>query len=542
MSHSIFQVQIPKPLLRHSDWGISMIYLPTSCKFSTQAGSLLFLLFLFSSNALSEDSSSVPGAYLGQIPPGDEPRLFMPGVVSTNYIDHCVGFLEGGKVGVFSTWEKGTYSLYEKDGRWTQPELVPWQNERGATDFTVGPDDSTVYFQSARPTALGDENRESNTWKVEWTGDGWTEAVPLPSPANTEEFSEGYPSVAPDGSIYFFSTSRPDASVGDIFRSRLVDGAYVEAERLSSPVNSDYYEVDPFIAPDGSYLLFGSGRPGGYSLLDLYVSFLGDDGHWTHPINTGPKLNPFSIPTRMSVTPDGKHFFFPSRHETDVRKGEDVVSSNVERWGDYDIYWVDTSFISDLRVQYSGKKSAAMTIAQEYRERGVISAATLLSDLYKNDQDGYFFELSEFMIFYGDLMNTGKTEEAEQLYLALLKAIPEEFRIRQGYAVTCILNGQASRGLDLIKEVWAQFPSRKPEDAFMIPFQLRMKEQTEDELKILRFFIQENPDSTFAHFDLATAHERYGNFEEALEHCLKALKLSPTFKDAIKMRERLASR
>jgi len=502
--------------------------------------SLALILVILTGCTEKDDFPVFRGPYLGQISPGSIPQLFMPGLISTNYIDHCIGFLREGRVCVFSIWEKGTYYMYEKDGRWTQPKKVPWQNEQGTTDFTAAPDGKTVYFQSKRLTSPDDKERETNIWKVEWTGDGWTEPVLLPSPANTEEFSEAYPSAAPDGSLYFFTGSRPDSGIGDIYRSKLVDGKYLEAERLPSPINSDYYEVDPFVSPDGSYLLFGSDRPGGYGLMDLYISFRREDGSWANPINTGPELNPFCIPTRMSITPDGKYFFFPSSQETDAPKGEDFVSSNIEKWGDYDVYWVDTGFINDLRDQYMEKKSAAEMVVLEYREKGILSAAAMLRELYNTKQNSFYFELSEFMIFCGDLMRTGHNEESEKLYVALLKLIPEEFRIKQGYAITCILNGQASRGLDLIKEMWAQFPSEKSEDMNIITFQLRRESRKEDELAVLQFITLEFPYSGLAHLWLAEAHEHYGNIKEAIKYCTKALELKPAFEDAVEMRKRLA--
>ncbi len=503
----------------------------------------LALIFMLLAVCTEKDNFLVyRGPYLGQSPPGSEPQLFMPGLISTNYIDHCIGFLKEGRVCVFSVWEKGTYSMYETKGRWTQPEKVPWQNEQGATDFTVGPNGKTVYFQSARHTTPDDKKREGNTWKVEWAGDGWTEPVPLPSPANTEEFSELYPSVAPDGSVYYFTVSRPDTRIGDIYRSQFVDGMYLEAERLLYPINSDYYEVDPVVAPDGSYLLFGSGRPGGYSLLDLYISFREEDGSWTHPVNTGPDVNPFCIPIRMSVSPDGKYFFFPSSHDTDVPKGEDVISPNIERWGDYDIYWMSTDFIKDLRDQYIGKKSAAGRIALEYEERGIQSAATMLNELFNTKQSSFYFELSEFMFFCGDLMTAGKSEESEQLYVALLESFPEEFRIKQGYAITCIMNRQVSKGLDLMKEMWNQFPSLKSEDLFMISFQLRRMLRKEDELAVLQFITLEFPGSGLDYYNLAEAHEHYGNIKEAIRYCTKTLELKPDFEDALEMRKRLESK
>ena len=504
--------------------------------------SLVLTLILLTSCAEKDDFPLLEDPYLGQSPPGSKPQLFMPGLISTNYINHCIGFLKEGRVCVFSIWEKGTFYLYEKDGRWTQPEKVPWQNEQGTTDFAAGPDGNTIYFQSRRPTAPDDEKQETNIWKVGWTGEGWTEPVLLPSPPNTAEFSEAYPSVAPDGSVYFFTSSRPDSRIADIYRSKYIDGSYLEAERLPDPINSDYYEVDPFIAPDGSYLLFGSDRPGGYGLMDLYISFLKEDGSWANPINTGPELNPFGIATRMSVTPDGKYYFFPSRHETGISKGEEYTSANIEKWGDYDIYWVDTGFINNLRGQSLDKKSAAERIALEYWEQGINSAAALLLELYSIQQDGYYFEISEFMVFYGDLIAAGQNEDSQQLYLALLQSVPEEFRIKQGYAITCVLKGQVRQGLDLIKEMWTQFPSEKSEDMFIITFQLRRESRREDELAVLQFITREFPGSGLAHFWLAEAHEHYGDLNEAFEYCLKALELRPDFIAADEMQKRLASK
>jgi len=486
-----------------------------------------------------DDVPGYGGPFLGQSPPGSAPQLFMPGLISTNHINHCIGFLKEGTVCVFSVWEKGVFFMFEKDGRWTEPEQVPWQNEQGPTDFAAGPDGNTVYFQSSRPTSPDDTKQETNMWAVEWTGDGWTDPVPLPSPANTEEYAEIYPSVDQDRSVYYFTFGRPDARDGDIYRSKHVDGKYLEAERLPDPINSDYYEVDPFVAPDGSYLLFGSARPGGFGLMDLYVTFRREDGSWTNPINTGPELNPFCISTRMSVTPDGKYLFFPSRYETDIPKGEDYTSSNVIKWGDYDVYWVSTDFIRELRNTHSGKESAAGMIAEEYEEKGIQSAGALLNELYRTKQDSHYFELSEFMVFCGDLMADGRSEESEQLYRALLKSLPEKSRIMQGYAMTCIMNGQASKGLNLIKEMWAQFPATKSEDMIIITLQLRRKSMEEDELAVLEFITREFPDSGLAHFWLADAQEYYGNIEEAFKNCTKVLELNPEFEDAVEMRRRL---
>jgi Tol biopolymer transport system component len=120
--------------------------------------------------------------------------------------------------------------------------------------------------------------------------------------------------------------------MGDIYRANRVNGQYPKVENLGVPVNSEYHEVDAFVAPDESYMIFCSDRPGGYGKADFYVSFRKKDGSWTVPVNLGDKINsPFSeyIP---SVSPDGKYFFFTT-----------------DKTGQRDIYWVDAKIIRSLK-------------------------------------------------------------------------------------------------------------------------------------------------------------------------------------------------
>ena len=58
----------------------------------------LALIFAFLIGCTQKDELSVlSGPYLGQTPPDSTPKLYMPGLISTNYIDHCIGFLREGR-------------------------------------------------------------------------------------------------------------------------------------------------------------------------------------------------------------------------------------------------------------------------------------------------------------------------------------------------------------------------------------------------------------------------------------------------------------
>jgi hypothetical protein len=56
-------------------------------------------------------------------------------------------------------------------------------------------------------------------------------------------------------------------------------------------INSDRWESHPTISPDGQILLFASDRIGGEGDIDIWASYLNDDGTWGEPINLGAEIN-----------------------------------------------------------------------------------------------------------------------------------------------------------------------------------------------------------------------------------------------------------
>jgi hypothetical protein len=308
----------------------------------------------------------------------------MPGLITTHDLEGCSTFLEGGKVSVFSRADTGILFTHVEDGRWAEPRMVPWSMNARTRDFTTGADDRTLYFHSSRPTGPDDGHEESNAWAVQWTGSGWAEPYPLASPINSDEVREYYPSVASDGTTCLIAG-------GEICVSENRNGQQLEPELLEYPINTDYHEVDPVIAPDGSFIVFGSGRPGGYSFFDLYITFRGDDGGWSRPLNGGKWFNTFGYSTRVNFTADGKYCIFQSGRFTEVAKGEDPGSIWVERFGEADVYWVSTQFIRDLRKENLHKEWAAEKIEREYQSNGLDAAVALLGRLSATEKDTHHF-------------------------------------------------------------------------------------------------------------------------------------------------------
>jgi tetratricopeptide (TPR) repeat protein len=486
---------------------------------------------------------SFSGPYFGQESPGTEPKLFMPGLVATTDNDRCVTFLDNGNLVIFTRDLEGVRYAFVENGKWTTPVSGPldfeYYSKYSEFDFTAAPDGQAIYFQTGRPTGPDDTEHEWNIWIVEWTGTSWGEPRPLPSPVNTENHHEAYPSVGSSGTIYFFSGKREEHQSYDIYRSRFVDGAYLPHEHLDWPINTVYDELDPYVVPDEGYLLFGSRRPGGFGRCDTYISFRAEDGSWTHPLNLGHPFNSTSWENRVNVTPDGKYFFFASTRVTDVPKGDPLSNPIGEIYGDSDIYWAETRFIDDLKTRVLSQQCAGDVLRDEYGERGLQPAVNMLVDLSTNKKEDYFFPLYELLAICADMIQAGKREDADQFYDALRNSFPDDYRIRLGYAAICTMNGLVDKGLTLYKEALADNPSELRWEVHLRASDLLLFSKDEDALKALHFNVEEFPDWPLAYTRLAGFYEQRGDKDNALVNCKKALELKPDDKAAKAMLERL---
>ena len=310
----------------------------------------LAALFLFSVCSCELPESPVPvtaladaelsqSAYLGLVPPGLKAEVFLPDILADVERGTCSGFMFNGNVFIFKLLSPGRDWKYEplyftefRNGSWTEPEVTPF-SDLFPYNFTVAPDDKTLYFTSLRSAEDHEVIlKQADVWKVEKTADGWTEPETFGPPVNSIDNFENYPSITADHTLYFMSYRDDGLGKDDIYRLELVDGEYQELENIGAPVNTIHAEVDPFISADESYLIFCSEKPGGFGGFDLYISFRKPDGTWTEPMNMGESINSAGAEFRPSVSPDQKYFFFTS-----------------DRSGVGEIFWISTDIIQSLK-------------------------------------------------------------------------------------------------------------------------------------------------------------------------------------------------
>jgi len=222
---------------------------------------------------------------------------------------------------------RGIMRSVRRDGAWSPYAPLPfvWGERRDGGEPFVTADGRSLYFVSARAGERPDETAMAGSAAIVQSGEtdiyvatradsDWSDPVRLSPPVNSRS-SEWHPTVADDGTLYFASERGRQDGKADIYvAAREADGSYRQVRRLPPPINLDgVNDSDPFIAPDGSYLIFHSDRPGGLGAHDLYVSFARPDGGWSEPVNMGPGINSPSWEMGPHVTRDGRTLLFTRR-------------------------------------------------------------------------------------------------------------------------------------------------------------------------------------------------------------------------------------
>jgi hypothetical protein len=276
------------------------------------------------------------GPYLGQKPPGMIPEIFAPEVITK--ASHSVAAFSPEGLEVFyvpwSTLEMET--MKQINGVWTRPQTVSFASEYDAENPWFTADGTRMYFTSTRPLELEglkvkEKFWQENIWYVEREKDGWSEPIPLGPEVNSMDLHWQFSIDDQNNDLFFSVSSGESGGRSDIYKSVLSDGQYTNPVKLSEAINTQGDEATPFIAPNGSYLIFAR-KPGADTTADLYISFRNQDGSWTDAVNLGSNINSQAHEVCPVVTRDGKYFFFISMKS-----------------GKPQIYWVDAKIMEELK-------------------------------------------------------------------------------------------------------------------------------------------------------------------------------------------------
>jgi len=283
----------------------------------------LFVFFLLSSLGTvligTQDIKPLKGSYIGQDPPGNKPKVFAPGFVSTSEKEFSITFSPEGKECYFSrTGSNGQYSIFvtkETESGWTEPAEADFAGGTFSHEPYISIDGQTLFFGSLRP--LPDGKSEYSIWTLNWRGQNWTNLQPL-------GFFAMYVTQTKEGTLYFTSRGQGGACLA---KALYQNGRYQEPEILGEPFLSDYWDGHPCVAPDESWLIFDSENRPEAKECGLFISFRTENGGWTTPHHMIDKIPSGRF---AMISPDGQYLFYST-------KG--------------DIYWIDAKIIEELKPE-----------------------------------------------------------------------------------------------------------------------------------------------------------------------------------------------
>lgn len=277
--------------------------------------SILILVVTISESQIIEESfPKLEGQYLGQNPPGTIPKLFAPGIISSNdFIESICTWSPDLKELYFhrsetmeSEWT-ANYSIWytqELNGVWTEPSVAPFSGVyRDIYPFISRDGNYMIFYRMSN-----EKNKtQQGSWISERIEKGWSEP---------KFFVAAYCLNTNDFKTFYFTTEKDDNGKRDIGVMQYENGVISEPIKIKGDLNTKENEAHGVISPNGDYILFNR------SNRTTFVSFRQEDGTW----GPGLALNAnYFLPT---LSPDGKFIFFKKER---------------------DIYWVSTEIIEKLR-------------------------------------------------------------------------------------------------------------------------------------------------------------------------------------------------
>jgi Tol biopolymer transport system component len=291
------------------------------------------LLFLLTNSLFSQQ---VKINYFEESPPGKDPKVFAPGFIcKDNRIEGRGAFSPDGKQFYFTVSDisfrkqKILYTEF-KNNQWTKPDTAIFSKKYANYEPFFSSDCQKLFFTSNRnPDTLGNHK---DIYFVTRIGDSWSEPQIIDSPINSLH-TEVFFSQVKNGNIYFSSDRSKGKGLYEIYMALKQPNDSFIVKNIGKRINKHYWDADPCIAPDESFIIFSVVRVlKFFNKTDLYITFK-DGNNWTKPKSLGKLINTKANEYAPFLSPDNKYLFF-------TRLGEGNMG---------DIYWVDLSEIMKLK-------------------------------------------------------------------------------------------------------------------------------------------------------------------------------------------------
>lgn len=267
--------------------------------------------FLFGVSLLSACSQKIAHPYVSD-KPINIPLVFnIKG--NENLFASNITFMPDGKELYFVTDSAGieiVKSSYFFNGNWSDAKITDFSGEYRIENPRISPDGNRFFF--CRPS---DNYKTCDILVMNRTINGWGEPQLMDTIINNHSFNMS-PTCDLHGNLFFCSDRKGGWKA---FYSNYRNGIYSEPILLDTTINK-YSVTELYIAPDESYLLFGS-YISEKNRRDIYISFRIKNS-WSTALNLGSKINSNEYEGRPCISPDGNYLFYSKGIPTKIYQVE----------------------------------------------------------------------------------------------------------------------------------------------------------------------------------------------------------------------------
>ena len=240
----------------------------------------------------------------------------------------------GGKFSGHDIW----YSKLQPDSSWGAPKnsLLNLNNKGNNAILGFSKGDEKVYLlnhyntKDSRHPGISVANKEKANW--------WSIPVDLDIPNLKKDgfFYNAYVSKEGDLAIVSMKTRKMKGDEDLFVTMRDAEGNWSPLKNMGSQINTEGFEITPYLSEDGKTLYFSSNGHKGFGDADIYRSQRQDDSwtSWSEPENLGRPLNSKGFDAAYNEHENGTVLFISNRDgylaDMFVSKKMEVISSEEE--------------------------------------------------------------------------------------------------------------------------------------------------------------------------------------------------------------------
>lgn len=308
--------------------------------------------------------------YLGEKTPEAIPERFSLDITAGSFAAERIAISNDGKEIYYSEVKSyypatgDTIKYYRFSGRkWKGPYIL----FPGYLSPALSVTGDTMYFQTA--------GSEYETFMTVKKGKEWTKPQRILKNLNSAHYLQ----VTGKGN-YYISSKSDNTTGGNDWCKLLFVNSDSTAKSMGRPLNTEWDNLDFFIARDESYILVAT-------IAGLAVSYTKPGGGWTSPRNLGKDINFGLASWGPYVTPDNKYLFYTTGSKPD--------------YSDTGIYWVRVDNLID---------SLEHTNNVPYLQRKLENKVVFVNQKveFNIPEDAFVDDDGETTFSYSAILNTGQ--------------------------------------------------------------------------------------------------------------------------------------